>query len=104
VHVRASFLLSDRTYGARRVWHDLLEQGFACGLHRIELLMRLHGLRVRPRRRQLPKDHGVRSMIAPNMLNRQFEAERPNQKWVAGFTYVWTAEGRLYLAVSGSGA
>ena len=41
--VRASFLASDRTYGARRVWHDLLAEGVSCGLHRIERLMRLTG-------------------------------------------------------------
>ena len=37
--VRASFLGSDRTYGARRVWRDLLTEGISCGLHRIERLM-----------------------------------------------------------------
>ena len=42
--VRASFLASDRTYGARRVWHDLLAEGASCGLHRIERLMRLQAL------------------------------------------------------------
>ena len=31
--VKASFVASDRTYGARRVWHDMLAEGFACGLH-----------------------------------------------------------------------
>ena len=45
---RASFLASDRTYGARRVWHDLLAEGISCGLHRIERLMRLQALRARP--------------------------------------------------------
>ena len=34
----------------------------------------------------------------PNVLDRQFEADRPNQKWVADFTYIWTAEGWLYVA------
>jgi putative transposase len=48
--VRASFLASDRTYGARRVWHDLLAEGISCGLHRIERLMRLQALKARPRR------------------------------------------------------
>jgi HTH-like domain len=38
--VRASFLASDRTYGARRVWRDVLADGVSCGLHRIERLMR----------------------------------------------------------------
>lgn len=96
--VRASHVGSYRTYGARRVWHDLLAEGISCGLHRVERLMRQQGLRARPRRRGLPKDHGERSVIAGNVLDRQFTADRPNQKWVADFTYIWTAEGWLYVA------
>ena len=96
--VRASHIGSYRTYGARRVWHDLLAEGVSCGLHRVERLMRVQGLRARPRRRGLPKDHGDRSVIAGNVLDRQFTADRPNQKWVADFTYIWTAEGWLYVA------
>ncbi len=63
--------------------------------------MRLQGFRARPRRRRLPPDTGERSLavVSPNVLDRQFKAERPNQKWVADFTYVWTAEGWLYVAV-----
>ena len=99
--VRRSFLASDRTYGARRVWRDVLEEGFSCGLHRIERLMRGQALRARPRRRRLPLDTGERQVaaIAPNVLDRVFEAAAPNQKWVADFTYIWTAEGWLYVAV-----
>ena len=63
-HVRQSFIASDRTYGARRVWFDMLELGYACGLHRIERLMRVQALRARPRRRGLPQDKGERSVIA----------------------------------------
>jgi len=98
--VRASFLASDRTYGARRVWHDVLSQGVACGLHRVERLMRAQALRARPRRRGLPRDLGARlaGAVAPNLLDRRFSADRPNQKWVADFTYIWTAEGWLYVA------
>ena len=98
--VRASFLASDRTYGARRVWHDLLAEGASCGLHRIERLMRLQALRARPRRRRLPPDLGERQVgaVAPNVLDRGFEAPAPNRKWIADFTYVWTAEGWLYVA------
>ena len=61
---RASFLASDRTYGARRVWYDLLAEGMSCGLHRIERLMRLQALKVRPRRRRLPPDLGERQASA----------------------------------------
>ena len=97
--IDASFKASDRTYGARRVWHDLLEEGLICGLHRIERLMRQNALRARPKRRGKPQDEGERSVIADNILDRDFEAERPNQKWLADFTYIWTAQGWLYVAV-----
>ena len=98
--VRASFLGSDRTYGARRVWRDLLTEGISCGLHRIERLMRLQALKARPRRRRLPPDLGERQAgaVAPNVLGRSFEAAAPNRKWIADFTYVWTAEGWLFVA------
>jgi putative transposase len=98
--VRASFLASDRTYGARRVWHDMIADGVACGLHRIERLMRQQALKARPRRRRLPIDTGARSTsaISPNVLDRTFQAPSANRKWVADFTYVWTAEGWLYVA------
>jgi putative transposase len=97
--VQHSFVGSDRTYGARRVWHDVLALGQRCGLHRIERLMKLQALRARPRRRGLPTDRGERSVLAANVLDRQFQADAPNQKWVADFTYIWTAEGWLYVAV-----
>ena len=89
-----------RTYGARRVWHDMLAEGVSCGLHRIERLMRRQALKARPRRRRLPPDLGERQVaaVAPNVLNRSFEAPAPNRKWIADFTYVWTAEGWLYVA------
>ena len=96
--VRASHIGSYRTYGARRVWHDLLAEGVSCGLHRVERLMRVQGLRARPRRRGLPQDKGDHPVIAGNILDRQFTADRPNQKWVADFTYIWTAQGWLYVA------
>ena len=62
--VRASFLASDRTYGARRVWHDMIAEGLPCGLHRIERLMKFQALRARPRRRRLPPDRGERQDAA----------------------------------------
>jgi putative transposase len=94
----ATVIGSDRTYGARRVWRDLLAEGIRCGLHRIERLMRLQALKARPRRRRLPPDLGERPVaaVAANVLDRTFVAPSPNRKWIADFTYVWTAEGWLY--------
>ena len=62
--------------------------------------MRLQALRARPRRRRVPKDEGCRQLdvVPANLLDRQFDAERPNQKWIADFTYIWTTEGWLYVA------
>ena len=62
--------------------------------------MRLQALRARPRRRRLPPDLGERpaAAVAANVLDRSFEAPAPNRKWIADFTYVWTAEGWLYVA------
>ena len=60
--------------------------------------MRMNALRARPRRRRLPRDDGALSpSVAPNLLDRQFTAELPNQRWIADFTYIWTAEGWLYV-------
>jgi putative transposase len=78
--IRASHIGSYRTYCARRVWHDILAEGYQCGLHKIERLMRQQGLRARPRRRGLPKDQGERSVIASNVLGRQFTADRPRSR------------------------
>ena len=53
------------------------------------------------RRRRLPADSGERSTteLPTNVLDRQFDAPAPNRKWAADFTYVWTAQGWLYVAV-----
>jgi len=99
--IRTSFVESDQTYGSRRVYRDLRAWGHRCGRHRVERLMRRARLVARPRRRRLPCDLGVRPehSIAGNVLDRQFAATAPNQKWVADFTYLWTEEGWLYVAV-----
>jgi putative transposase len=101
VTVRSSFLLSDRTYGARRILGDIRDAGHLCGRQRVARLMRQEALWARPRRRARPMDTGERPVhtLASNVLDRQFTATAPNQKWVADFTCVWTSEGRLFVAV-----
>lgn len=98
--IRESFQASDCTYGSPRVWRDLRNWGERCGRHRVARLMRGANLVARSRRCRCPTDTGPRSahMIAANLLDRDFTASAPNQKWVADFTYVWTAEGWLYVA------
>jgi putative transposase len=62
--------------------------------------MKASDLQARRKRRRLPGDSAARleNHIAPNYLQRKFEAEAPNRKWVADFTYIWTAEGWLFAA------
>ena len=78
VQIRSSFQDSYRTYGARRVWHDVLAAGIECGLHAIERLMRRNGLRARPRRRRLPIDLGDRptAALSASVLDRSFGGSR----------------------------
>ena len=63
--------------------------------------MRSNALHARPRRCRLPAETGKRSAseLAANLLDRQFEAPAPNRTWLADFTYMWTAEGWLFVAV-----
>jgi len=98
--IRRSFCDSGETCGVRRIWLDLLDWGHDVGRERVARLVRSLRLLAQPKRRRRPVDKGQRleSAIAPNSLDREFTATAPNQKWVADFTYVWTAEGWLYVA------
>lgn len=98
--VRESFEFSDKTYGGPCIWHDLRAAGESCSINRVARLMQQAGSQARKRRRRLPGNSGAAAAhgIAPNHLQRQFEADAPNQKWGADFRYIWTAEGWLFVA------
>lgn len=101
IRIWESFALSDQTYGSPRVWKDLVVAGEHCGENRVARLMRLASIRAQPKPHRKPTDAGVRPehSIAPNVLDRDFAASAPNRKWAADFTYIWTGEGWLFLAV-----
>lgn len=85
-------------YGYRRL-HALLRQEQVVGKHRIARLMREEGLAGRRRRRfQVTTQSRHNLPLAPNVLQQDFTATAPNQKWVGDITYIPTAEGWLYLA------
>jgi putative transposase len=88
------------TYGSPRAYEWLRQQGVACGRHRVARLMRLNGIVAAAPRRRRPAGTQRRAgaFAWPNLLRRQFSAERPNQKWAADITYIDTQEGWLYLA------
>ena len=98
--IQAIHATSRGTYGVRRVQAALTEQHVLCGKHRVARLMRSAGLHGKGRARRPPRttrSDPTRQATA-NVLNRDFSADRPNQKWLADITYIDTREGFLYLA------
>lgn len=88
------------TYGSPRVHAELVAQGFEVGRNRIARLMRDEGIlgRRKPRfRKTTDSSHSL--PVAANVLAREFMVDAPDRAWVADITYVWTAQGWLYLAV-----
>jgi putative transposase len=97
--VVAAFELGRGTYGSIRVQRELVDQGFEIGRRRVARLMAEMGLAGLPARKfQTTTDSNHAKPIAPNLLDRDFTASRPNQKWATDITYIWTGEGWLYLA------
>lgn len=91
---------SDGTYGAPRVHADLVEEGWYVGRKRVARLMRLAGLRGVSRRRWITTTRReANARPAPDLVERQFVAEKPDRLWVADITYIPTWAGFLYLAV-----
>jgi putative transposase len=101
VRIGESFALSGRTYGSPRIWKDMVIAGERCSENRVARLMRVAQISGQAKPRRKPTDAGVRpeNSIAPNVLERDFTAPGPNRKWAADFTYIWTGEGWLFLAV-----
>ena len=98
--IKDSHEASDGTYGSPRVVRDLIDAGFACSENRVARLMKAAGIKAcHKRRRALGQIDSRVHALAPNLLDRQFEATGPNQKWAADFTYVWTGEGWLFVAI-----
>lgn len=99
-HIRQHFKLSHETYGSPRLHADLKAAGLPCGRHRIARLMRDNGLKALTKRRyKTTTDSAHGGPVAPNLLDQDFSAEGPNRKWGVDISYLWTAEGWLYLAV-----
>ena len=98
--IRSAFASSHGTYGSPRMTRELQDEGLAIGRRRTARLMGENGLKARQKRRfkrTTDSHHGL--PVAPNLLGQDFTAERPDEKWGADISYVWTREGWLYLAV-----
>jgi putative transposase len=91
---------SDGIYGSPKIHGELQRRGKRHGKNRIVRLMRKDGLYSKTKRKfRVTTDSNHSQPVAPNLLNREFSPARLNQVWVCDITYIWTAEGWLYLAI-----
>lgn len=98
--IKAIFKLSRSSYGSRRVLKQLHFDGHQIGRYKVRRLMRDLGLKAKVRRRFKVTTESRHSFpVVANILDRQFDVEKPNRVWTADITYVWTLEGWLYLAI-----
>jgi putative transposase len=87
-HIREQHKLSLHSYGRPRMTEELQELGLKVGHRRVGRLMRQNGIEaVRTRKYKVTTDSNHSFAIAPNLLDRDFSATAPNQKWAGDITY-----------------
>ena len=97
--IKTVFYDSYETYGSPRVHSELKAQGLACSVNRVARLMRVGDLQAKQARKyKCSTKRNKKHPVAPNLLKRDFAADRPNHKWLTDITYIPTQEGWLYLA------
>ena len=99
-HIHAVYHACRQVYGSPRIHAELRDQGIPCSRKRVARLMRERGLTARRRHhRTITTRSEPGARVAPNVLDQDFTATRPNEKWTGDITAIWTYEGWLYLAV-----
>ena len=99
-HIREQHRLSLESYGRPRITEELQELGVNVGHRRVGRLMRDNGIKIiRTQKHKLATDSNHALNIAPNLLEQDFSATGPNQKWAGDITYIWTSAGWLHLAI-----
>lgn len=93
------FERNHRWCGSPRIFHDLREEGLRIGRKRVERLMRLAGLKAERGYKRPKYRYGKPAVVVPNLIEQDFSASAPNEKWVTDFSYIRTWEGWLFLTV-----
>lgn len=100
MEIRESHKNSRRAYGSPRITGDLQAKGIICGENRVARLMKINGIAGKAKKKFKATTNSKHNLpVAENLLNQNFEVEKPNTTWVSDITYIWTLEGWLYLAV-----
>lgn len=98
--IKAIFDKEHARAGAKRIAKRLNMEGIKVGRHRVARIMRSNGWRAKAAKKfKATTNSNHKLPVAPNLLQQNFSASMPNEKWVSDITYVWTEEGWLYLAV-----
>ena len=98
--IKDAFQSNRWVYGSPRIHAELQAQGIHCARKRVARLMRELELGAkRPRHRTVTTKSEEGAKVTPNLLQQDFHADQPNQKWTTDTTSIWTQEGWLYLAV-----
>lgn len=98
--IRVHFEANRRVYGTRRLKACLADEGEHVSRRRIGRLMAQQDLQVKTRRKfKVTTDSHHGQAVAPHVLERHFDVNEPDTAYVGDITYIWTAQGWLYLAV-----
>jgi putative transposase len=98
--IKAIFCEHKQRYGSPRITHELKSEGINVNHKRVEKRMNLLNLKAKQAKKfKATTDSHHDRLVAPNLLNQDFTALAPNQKWAGDITYIWTREGWIYLAV-----
>ena len=90
---------SRHTYGSPRIHAELCAEGETCSRNRVSRIMKKYGIVAKMKKRfKVTTRANSKAAVAPNLLQQDFTATMPDQRWVADFTYVATREGWLYVA------
>ncbi len=98
--IREIYTEFEGKYGSPRIYQELEEKKIPCSENRVARLMRENDIQARHKRRfRVTTKANPAHPVAPNLLDREFTAEKPNQKWTRDITYIRTKKSWLYLAV-----
>ncbi|EAW7821354.1 IS3 family transposase [Salmonella enterica] len=97
--IKQFWLESGCVYGYRKIHLDLRDSGQQCGVNRVWRLMKRVGIKAQVGYRSPRARKGEASIVSPDRLQRQFNPDAPDERWVTDITYIRTHEGWLYLAV-----
>lgn len=99
IRIKEAFEQSNRTYGSRRIFWELISWDVKCYKNQIVRIMKKHGIKAKTKRKfKHTTDSNHNLKVAPNLLKRNFRADKINRVWVGDITYIWTREGWLYLS------